>query len=87
MARLQPVFNFSGDHVNVDNLKNLAAQLNDWQGIDRVVDRLAAYVGISEVEFVRTAQLAGSAWETNAHSAYEPPAHCWAAISACWRQA
>jgi hypothetical protein len=38
----------------------LLAQLADWQGIDRVIDRLAADVGISEIGHVHAAQLAGN---------------------------
>ena len=38
----------------------LLAQLTDRQGIDRVVDRLATDVGISEIGYVHAAQLAGN---------------------------
>src|SRR3546814_7141526 len=38
----------------------LLTQLTHWQGIDRVVDRLATDVGISQVGYVHAAQLAGN---------------------------
>jgi len=38
----------------------LLAQFTDQQGIDRVVDRLATDVGISEAGHVHTAELAGN---------------------------
>ena len=38
----------------------LLTQLADRQGIDRVIDRLATDVGISEIGYVHTAQLAGN---------------------------
>lgn len=38
----------------------LLTQLTHWQGIDRVVDRLATDVGISEARYVHVAQLAGN---------------------------
>lgn len=38
----------------------LLAQLSDGQGVDRVIDRRATDVGISEVGYVHTAQLAGN---------------------------
>ncbi len=38
----------------------LLAQLTDRQGINRVIDRLAADVSISEVGYVHAAQLAGN---------------------------